>query len=466
MKHNLKKLVALLLAALLLLSVAGLSEEAIVIGEGAAVGGASGDGIPAIGDLELEEQLDISDILVLDADVQTPAGDEAIAPEADVEGEIAANALVKKVKLGVNEKYTIDTSSLRGNLTFKSSKPGVASVSKKGVIKGKKAGTAKITITTAASKKYMVAVTVANAPSKVTLDRTSADLNIGATLQLKATLPNKTASNRMTWTSSNKNVATVSDNGKVTAKAAGTATITVTTFNDRKATCDVTVKKGTDQPSVTVDKTSIRIMAGDTSTIKVTFTGSDTMYWEVNKAGIVACEWGDEWYEDTCNLKITGKEAGQVVVEIRTFSGASASINVTVIGSGDTGDILSGFGTNVDNFRNILKDALVYYEYDEEENCDVYHNDYMMVYASASNRLVTKISLIGNTRGKYTLCGIHPGIDFSTAQDKASAVGWKYRNSDGDNYYYTAKYKDRDVILTIEKRSNASTVKSVTVSKG
>ena len=43
------------------------------------------------------------------------------------------------------------------------------------------------------------------------------------------------ATEKITWTSSNKKVATVSSKGKVTAKKAGTATITAKTSNGKKA---------------------------------------------------------------------------------------------------------------------------------------------------------------------------------------------------------------------------------------
>ena len=201
MKFNLKKMVALLLAAILMLSLSGLGEDAIVIEDGAAVEGDLLDNIPVLEDLDLAGDVNILDSLDLDISTEMPKADEEAAPEEVADDEsISSNALIKKVKLGVNEKYTIDTSSLSGRLTFKSSKPEIANVNKKGVIKGKKAGTAKITITTAAGKKYKVTVTVANAPSTVTLNKTSATLEIGDTLQLKAKLPSKTASNKITWT--------------------------------------------------------------------------------------------------------------------------------------------------------------------------------------------------------------------------------------------------------------------------
>jgi lysophospholipase L1-like esterase/uncharacterized protein YjdB len=62
--------------------------------------------------------------------------------------------------------------------------------------------------------------------------------------QLKATITPTNASNNVTWSSSNEAVATVSSAGIVTAKAAGTATITVASANNNKtATCSVTVYK-------------------------------------------------------------------------------------------------------------------------------------------------------------------------------------------------------------------------------
>ncbi|MDE5539183.1 MAG: Ig-like domain-containing protein, partial [Bacilli bacterium] len=67
---------------------------------------------------------------------------------------------------------------------------------------------------------------------------------VNKTLQLSATLvpSNHTMTNKITWTSSNSNVASVDSNGKVTAHALGTAVITGTTVNGKKATGTIIVK--------------------------------------------------------------------------------------------------------------------------------------------------------------------------------------------------------------------------------
>lgn len=77
----------------------------------------------------------------------------------------------------------------------------------------------------------------------VTLDKTTAELTVGETVTLTATVAPDNATNKnVTWSSDNTAVATVDENGKVTAVGEGTATITVTTEDGNfTASCTVTV---------------------------------------------------------------------------------------------------------------------------------------------------------------------------------------------------------------------------------
>ena len=77
----------------------------------------------------------------------------------------------------------------------------------------------------------------------VTLDKTSISLLVGDSETLTATVtPTDAENQKLTWSSDKPAVATVDDNGKVTAVKAGEATITVTTEDGGKtATCKVTV---------------------------------------------------------------------------------------------------------------------------------------------------------------------------------------------------------------------------------
>ncbi|MBO4417653.1 MAG: Ig-like domain-containing protein [Bacteroidales bacterium] len=77
------------------------------------------------------------------------------------------------------------------------------------------------------------------------LDRTSLALSIGETATITATVsPSDATQNAVIWSSSNTSVATVSRKGKVTPVAAGTATITATTYDGGlTASCVVTVTR-------------------------------------------------------------------------------------------------------------------------------------------------------------------------------------------------------------------------------
>ena len=78
-------------------------------------------------------------------------------------------------------------------------------------------------------------------PTSVSLNKTSLTLDVGKSYTLTKTVSPSNAATSYTWRSSNTSVATVDSNGKVTAKASGTATITVKTSNGKTAICKVTV---------------------------------------------------------------------------------------------------------------------------------------------------------------------------------------------------------------------------------
>ncbi len=137
------------------------------------------------------------------------------------------------------------------------------------------------------------------AVTSVTLDKTTCDLLIGETIQLSATVNPGYADNKaITWTSNAESVATVDANGLVTAKAEGTATITVTTADGGKtATCTINVSPlqartwwGTGK--VTINEHDVDIIYSITHNLDKTLTytvifGDDTdMVREVNARSV------------------------------------------------------------------------------------------------------------------------------------------------------------------------------------
>ena len=118
-----------------------------------------------------------------------------------------------------------------------------------------------------------------NAVKKVTdvkLSETTKTITVGEEFTLTATVaPTDAADKSVMWTSDNSNVATV-DGGKVTAVAAGTANITVTTKDGGKtATCAVTVSAPNGVTGVSVDPKEKLLSIGEELVIKAIITPED-----------------------------------------------------------------------------------------------------------------------------------------------------------------------------------------------
>lgn len=94
---------------------------------------------------------------------------------------------------------------------------------------------------TSLSQKYTFNITP-KGPDEVSLNKKNLTLGIGEKYKLKPSLTPKDATSTYTWKSSNKKIVTVTKNGWVKAVGIGTAKVTVTTKNGKKAVCKVTVK--------------------------------------------------------------------------------------------------------------------------------------------------------------------------------------------------------------------------------
>ena len=150
-----------------------------------------------------------------------------------------SEVIVKKKKSVTLTPTVYPTSLEDKSVTWKSSDESVATVSSDGVVTGVKSGVITITCTSnATGLSTTCKVTVAT----IALNKSSATITVGNTLTLKPTVyPTTLEDKSVTWKSSNKSVATVK-NGKVTAVAAGTATITCTAVATGViTTCKVTV---------------------------------------------------------------------------------------------------------------------------------------------------------------------------------------------------------------------------------
>lgn len=161
----------------------------------------------------------------------------------------------------------------------------------------------------------------------VSLSQTSLQLVEGDQATLTATvIPSDAENKKVSWTSSDNGIATVS-NGKVTAVKAGTATITVKTEDGNKtASCAVTVApKVYPVESVTLDKTAIELTEGEKITLTATVNPSNA----TNKN--VSWSSSDTSIASVANGEVTAVKAGTATITVKTEDGnKTATCTVTV----------------------------------------------------------------------------------------------------------------------------------------
>ena len=211
------------------------------------------------------------------------------------------------VTLSIGDTITLKATKPAGaDVTWSSSNKSVATVSG-GKVTAVAAGTAEITAKiTCGGKDYTATCTVTvPAPSSkpsISLDRSNVTLAVGDTITLKAAKPKGVD---VTWSSSDKSVATVSG-GKVTAVAPGTAKITAKITCDGKdytATCTVTVPA----PSISLDRSRVTLAVGDTITLKATKPAGADVTWSTSDKSVATVSGGKVTAVGSGTAKITAK---------------------------------------------------------------------------------------------------------------------------------------------------------------
>ena len=150
---------------------------------------------------------------------------------------VTASGITLKVKQSTSK---IKVSGLaRGDSvkSWTSSNKKIVSVNSRGIIKGLKAGRAKVTITLASGRKQVISVTVQKTTvrtARITGLKSGITVARNKKFILKPVLTPITSQERVTYTSSNRKIAVVSSNGVIIGKKKGTAYITVTSGRIRK----------------------------------------------------------------------------------------------------------------------------------------------------------------------------------------------------------------------------------------
>lgn len=234
----------------------------------------------------------------------------------------AALTLSAPEKLGVGEKASA-TAGLSGCTYATSDAKVVAVNARTGALTAKKQGSAKITATAPDGRRAQISVRVYKKPTSIKLNVTKGTLGAGESGQLKATLT-KGSYGGVTYTSDDASIATVDENGLITAKKAGKTTIRAKLYTGKQATCKLTVANQPQKVKLQYDS-------------RVMFVGESLSNPAALYSAKGACSGAVAYASSDASVaavsdsgKITAKGAGKAVITASTYNGLTASCAVYV----------------------------------------------------------------------------------------------------------------------------------------
>lgn len=241
-----------------------------------------------------------------------------------------------ELNLKTDGTYQLSVSVLPSNadergVTFESSNTAVATVSASGLITAKGPGTATITVTAkdSSGKKATCTVTVTQPVKGVTVSPSSVVIQKDNVQKLTASVVPENATNKkLIYKSSNETVAVVSNDGIITARSEGWATITVCSEENQAiyGTCTVKVGLPVYVTKITLDTTNVTMWAGATRQLGVSI--------EPANADIKTVTYGSsnpDVATVSSNGLITAKKKGTATITVTATDGSGKSASCAVI---------------------------------------------------------------------------------------------------------------------------------------
>ena len=306
---------------------------------------------------------------------------------------VTLNKTALALKVGNTEKLIATVKpdkATNKTVTWTSDNKDIADVGSDGTITAKKSGTAKITAT-ADGKTATCTVTVSTEQIPATaieLNKATLDLTVGGNETLTATVTPSNSTDTVEWSSDKLNIATVDENGKVTAVAVGEATITAKA-GSKTATCTVTVKAATVAVTgVSLNETTLSLEVGKNKKLTATITpenasnknvtwsggneavsvGSDgtvTANKVTNTSVSITVTTEDGSYTATCAVTVTAASKTELAEAISQAKSAKANIKTSTNGS----DILTTEKWVTSEVMNAFESAITAAEeVNEKEN--------------------------------------------------------------------------------------------------
>lgn len=218
-------------------------------------------------------------------------------------------------------------------ISWKSDNSSVAKVNSFGKVTGLRKGSAVITCTLTSPdgitlKAATCKITVTQPVTAITLNRSTFVLKKGTTFLLKATIaPSNASKQSVTWTSSNKSVATVYSNGRVKALKNGITTITCKAKDGSGVTKTAKLMVGTPVTRVSLNKTKVTLSAGKAVSLKAQVLPSNATYpnvvWYTSNKSVATVTQGGY-------VKALKKGTCTITCKARDGSGKNSVCTITV----------------------------------------------------------------------------------------------------------------------------------------
>ncbi len=241
---------------------------------------------------------------------------------------VAVSLFVSKTQQITSTVLPVDASDK--SLKYESEDETVATVNENGLITAVKAGTTKIKVSAkdGSDISAQIDVTVTVPVGNIAVDSSDVNVMIGKTKSIETTVtPENATDNRLSFESSNTSVATVDQNGVITAVSEGTANITITAKDGSGKSAVVSVRSTIPVSSIGVEKSSVSLFVSKTMNISTTvspinawdkslkYESSDTSVATVSSTGTITA---------------VSKGNATITVSAKDGSGVSTEIAVTV----------------------------------------------------------------------------------------------------------------------------------------
>lgn len=336
------------------------------------------------------------------------------------------------------------------SISWKSSDAATATVDNNGKVTAVKAGSATITVTTTDGSKTAtcsVTVTAKEVPptevSGVSIDPATLEIKEGETYQLKAKVTPADANQEVDWASPSPHIATIDQNGLLTAVAPGTVRIAVRSkaYNDKQGFCDVTVTQDKTLTGISLDADEITLSAGGSRTLTVIY------YPEYASNKNVKWKSSDESVVTVSDGKVFGLKEGTATVTATSEEGSFTAECVVIVGKAE-GPLIYSIGS----------DRSVYVNGELDPRSGIFNTDSFRLYTSEyieaeGKDLITYEVYTNKSGDEPWICKNREPIISLAGHEGQTVYGLSCRNG-----VYAVLYINRDGEKKVVKAKSDGTV--------